>query len=328
MSINKRGSIWHIDITTKYQRLRRSAETTSRKAAQELHDRLKSEAWEQDRLGIKPKHTFDEAALRWLDEKDHKRSIKDDIAKIDFFRKEIGNEYLQDITRDQIGNLLMQFKTPATKNRYVALLRAIFRRARDVWDWVDKAPAFQTYVEPDKRISYLTEEQFTELLHELPEPHRSAAVVAVSTGLRKSNVYGLRWDQVDLERRMAWIHPDQAKAKRAIPVPLNDDAVAAISAQDGKSEKFVFPCDPMSWKAWQAVLQKVGLPEAFRWHDLRHTFASWHAMAGTPMHVIQELGGWRSAAMLQRYAHLSQGHLIDQAKNISIRSKPKLKAVA
>lgn len=328
MSINKRGSIWHIDITTKYQRIRRSAETTSRKAAQELHDRLKTEAWEQDRLGIRPKHTFDEAALRWLDEKEHKRSIKDDIAKIDFFRQEIGSEYLQDITRDQIANLMVQFNTPATRNRYIALLRAIFRRARDVWEWVDRVPAFQTYVEPDKRIAYLTEEQFGALMRELPEPHRSAAIVAVSTGLRKSNVYGLRWDQVDLDRRMAWIHPDQAKAKRAIPVPLNDDAHAAIRLQIGQGADLVFPAGPMHRKSWIAALRRSGVPETFRWHDLRHTFASWHAMAGTPMHVIQELGGWRSAAMLQRYAHLSQDHLIDQAKNISIRSKPKLKAVA
>lgn len=328
MSIYKRGEVWHLDITTKYQRIRRSAETTSRKAAQELHDKLKAEAWEQDRLGIKPKHTFEEAALRWLDEKDHKRSIRDDIAKIEFFRKEIGLEYLQDITRDQIGNLMMQFKTPATKNRYVALLRAIFRRARDVWDWVDRAPAFQTYVEPSKRIAYLTEEQFAAVLRELPEPHYSAAILAVSTGLRKSNVYGLRWDQVDLDRRMAWIHPDQAKAKRAIPVPLNDDAVAALKAQQGKHEELVFPDGVMSRKSWKSALRRSGVPETFRWHDLRHTFASWHAMAGTPMHVIQELGGWRSAAMLQRYAHLSQDHLIEQARNISIRSKPLLKVVA
>jgi integrase len=328
MPIKKRGEIWYIDITTKYQRIRRSAETTSRKAAQELHDKLCAEAWEQDRLGIKPRHTFDEAALRWLDEKDYKRSIRDDIAKIEFFRNNIGTEDLQDITRDQIANLMQQFKTPATRNRYVALLRAIFRRARDVWDWVDKVPAFQTYVEPDKRIAYLTEDQFCSLLRNLPEPHRSAAVVAVSTGLRKSNIYGLRWDQVELERRMAWIHPDQAKAKRAIPVPLNDDAHAAIASQQGNESELVFPSGPMARKSWISALRRSGVPETFRWHDLRHTFASWHAMAGTPLHVIQELGGWRSAAMLQRYAHLSQDHLIGQAMNISIRSKPKLKAVA
>lgn len=328
MSVFKRGEIWHIHVQTKHHTIRRSADTTSRKAAQELHDKIKAELWEQERLGVKPKHTFDEAALRWLDEKDHKRSIRDDIAKIEFFRKEIGLQYLQDITRDQIANLMTQFRTPATKNRYVALLRAIFRRARDVWDWVDRAPAFQTYVEPDKRIAYLTEEQFSAVLRELPDPHRSAAILAVSTGLRKSNVYGLRWDQVDLERRMAWIHPDQAKAKRAIPVPLNDDAVMALKTQDGKHEILVFPEGVMHRKSWKAALRRSGVPETFRWHDLRHTFASWHAMAGTPMHVIQELGGWRSAAMLQRYAHLSQDHLIEQAKNISIRSRPKLKVVA
>ena len=328
MSLIRRGKIWHVDITTQHDRIRLSTETSSRKAAQELHDRLRAQAWEQERLGVRPKYTFDQAALRWLDEKDHKKSIRDDIAKIEFFRQHLAGVTLDEITRDRIAALVANFDTPATKNRYVALMRAIFRRARDVWEWVDKAPALQTYVEPSKRVSYMTEDQFSTLLQSLPEPHRSAAIVAATTGLRKSNVYGLQWDQVDLKRSMAWIHPEQAKASRAIPVPLNDDALAAIAAQEGKSEKFVFPCDPMSWKAWKAALNRGGLPEAFRWHDLRHTFASWHAMAGTPMHVIQELGGWRSAAMLQRYAHLSQDHLIEQAKNISIRSRPKLKVVA
>ena len=328
MPIFKRGEVWHLDVSTKYQRIRRTAETTSRQAAQELHDRIAAEAWEQDRLGIKPKRTFNDAALRWLDEKDHKKSIRDDISKIEFFRDHIGSEVLQDITRDQVANLMQNFKTPGTRNRYISLLRAIMRRARDVWDWIDKVPAFQTYVEPTKRVSYLTPEQFTALLNALPPQHRSVAIVAVSTGLRRSNVYGLRWDQVDLDRRMAWIHADQAKAKRAIPVPLNDDAHAAIAGQEGLDSERVFLASPITWKTWQAALKRGGLPETTRFHDLRHTFASWHAMAGTPMHVIQELGGWRSAAMLQRYAHLSQDHLIEQAKNISIGSKPKLKIVA
>jgi len=54
----------------------------------------------------------------------------------------------------------------------------------------------------------------------------------------------------------------------------------------------------------------------FRWHDLRHTWASWHVQAGTPLHVLQELGGWASPEMVQRYAHLSAAHLEDYANNI------------
>lgn len=329
MSIFKRGEVWQIHIQTPNHTIRRSSKTTSRKAAQELHDKLKAKLWGQENLGERPKYSFEDAALRWLDEKEHKRSIQDDVAKIEFFRDHFAVFALDEITRDQLSSLLEQFKTPATRNRYVALIRAIFRRARDVWEWVDKAPAFQTYTESVSRGDHLTVEQFEKLLNALPENHRAPAVVAVSTGLRRSNVYGLRWDQVDLEKRMAWIHPDQAKANRSIPVPLNDDAFGAIFAQVGKSDSLVFDFSPINWKTFQASLKRAGLPSSIRWHDLRHTFASLHAMAGTPMHVIQELGGWRSSSMLQRYAHLSQNHLIDQANNIKLKvAKKPLRIVA
>ncbi len=328
MSIFKRGQVWHIHIETKHHTIRQSAKTTSRKAAQELHDKIRADLWEQERLGVRLKYTFDQAAIRWLDEKEHKRSLMDDIAKIEFFKEKFAGMTLDEITRDQVATMLQEFKTPATRNRYVALLRAIYRRARDVWEWVDRVPAFQTYTEANTRVAYMTPDQLITLLDALPETHRAPVKLAVATGLRRSNVYDLRWDQVDLEKSMAWIHADQAKAKRAIPVPLNDDAIAAIQSQVGKDDELVFPITPINWKTWKASLRRAGLPETMRFHDLRHTFASWHAMAGTPLHVIQELGGWRSAAMLQRYAHLSQSHLIEQAKNINIHSKPKLKVVA
>jgi integrase len=60
----------------------------------------------------------------------------------------------------------------------------------------------------------------------------------------------------------------------------------------------------------------VDIKEDFRAHDLRHTFASWHAQAGTPLSVLQELGGWRSPVMVQRYAHLTAGQLVNYANNI------------
>lgn len=62
-------------------------------------------------------------------------------------------------------------------------------------------------------------------------------------------------------------------------------------------------------RAWRQAVAQVGLQPGFRFHDLRHTWASWHAQDGTPLNVLQELGGWSSAEMVQRYAHLSVAHL-------------------
>jgi integrase len=68
--------------------------------------------------------------------------------------------------------------------------------------------------------------------------------------------------------------------------------------------------------AWIKALVRAGIAD-FRWHDLRHTWASWHVQAGTPPHVLQELGGWESAEMVRRYAHLSSEHLAGYVERFS-----------
>jgi integrase len=137
---------------------------------------------------------------------------------------------------------------------------------------------------------------------------------ALDTGLRRGNVTHLEWAQVDLERRVAWIHPDQAKAKKAIGVPLSKYALVVLRGQQGKHARWVFPyrgspVTQVATKAWRRALERAQIGSGFRWHDLRHTWASWHAQHGTPFNVLQELGGWASAEMVQRYAHLATEHL-------------------
>jgi integrase len=64
--------------------------------------------------------------------------------------------------------------------------------------------------------------------------------------------------------------------------------------------------------AWRKALKRAGIGN-FRWHDLRHTWASWHRQSGTPTHELQRLGGWRSSVMVERYAHLAPDHLAKAA---------------
>lgn len=68
------------------------------------------------------------------------------------------------------------------------------------------------------------------------------------------------------------------------------------------------PTQRASTKAWYAALRRAGI-EDFRWHDLRHTWASWHVQNGTPVYALQEMGGWASTEMVRRYAHLAADHL-------------------
>ncbi len=127
-----------------------------------------------------------------------------------------------------------------------------------------------------------------------------------------------------MENRRAWVHPDQAKARKAIPVPLNDDAMNVISQQIGKHGELVFSfrgrqVQQLSTKAWYSALKRAGITD-FRWHDLRHTWASWHVQGGTPLYVLQELGGWASAEMVRKYAHLAAEHLAPWADRLAERN--------
>jgi integrase len=174
--------------------------------------------------------------------------------------------------------------------------------------------------EPKRRIRWLTSEEAQRILSFLPSHLVAMVRFSLATGLRESNVTGLEWSQVDLTRRVAWIHADQAKAGRSIGVPLNKEAVVLLRELQGNHSKFVFtykgkPVKKGNTKAWRDSLLKAEIVD-FRWHDLRHTWASWHIQNGTPVHVLQELGGWSDIRMVQRYAHLSSEHLTSYADSL------------
>jgi Phage integrase family len=128
------------------------------------------------------------------------------------------------------------------------------------------------------------------------------------------------WEQVDLERKQAWIHPDQAKSRRAIPVPLNDVAIEVLRRQVGNHFLRVFtfegePVRQVNTKAWRKALKRARIQD-FRWHDLWHTWATWHVKKGTPLFALQELAGWESECMVRRYAHLAANHLAPYSEKV------------
>ncbi len=107
-------------------------------------------------------------------------------------------------------------------------------------------------------------------------------------------------------------------------MPLNEDAIEVIRRQMGKHPTRVFsykgrPVFQTCTKAWHKAMKRAGIKD-FRFHDLRHTWASWHVQSGTSLYALQELGGWRSAEMVRRYAHFgSGGHLLAAARAIDSR---------
>ncbi len=269
MSLRKRGGIWWIDVVAPNgERIRRTAGTANKALAQEFHDRLKSELWRIANLGERPRRTWNEAVVRWLKEQSHKATAKEDVSKLRWLDAYLGGKELAAINRATVDKItdakLALGHSNATVNRTLELLRAILRKCVNDWEWLERAPQMRMLKEPTRRVRFLTQDEAQRLLAALPEHLADMAAFSLQTGLRAANVTGLQWSQVDLARRLAWIHPDQAKARKAIPVPLNAEAVLLVRKQLGKHPTHVFsfrgkPITQVSTKAWYGALERAGI---------------------------------------------------------------------
>lgn len=194
----------------------------------------------------------------------------------------------------------------ATANRHLALIRAILRQACDEREWIDKVPKLKLYREPKRRVRWITPERARTLLKEQPEHLRDMVLFALATELRQGNVTGRCCSQVDLKRRTAWIAGEDAKNGDDLHVSLDDLAVEIPQRQRGKHPERVFtfrgkPIKGVNTCGWRSALARAKI-ENFHWHDLRHTWASWLVQHGTPLYDLQEMGGWKLAEMVRRYA--------------------------
>jgi integrase len=319
MSLYRRkdSAVWWLKIAVNGQIIQRSTGTADKAFAEEYHDKLKSDLWQQSRLGVKPRYVWQDAVERYLSETQHKASQVSDIFHLKWLHAYLEDVELNDINRAMLDKITQAKKLEKVKNstvnRTLEVVRAILRKAVNEWEWLDRAPSVRMLPEGVSRIRWLKQDEAKLLISCCP-PHLAAmVVVSLETGLRKSNAAGLLWSQVDLVNRQLWIHADQAKSRKAIPVPLSVIAIKVITDQIGKHLTHVFSykgkiiVNPNN-SAFEKALKRAGITN-FRWHDLRHTWASWLVQAGTPLHVLQELGGWQSIEMVKVYAHLAVQHL-------------------
>jgi integrase len=170
--------------------------------------------------------------VRWLEETRHKVTQHDDIAHLRWLHDYVDGLLLTEITRDRIDAItkarLSSGVANGTTNRTLAVIRAILRKAALDWEWIDRYPKIRLLPEAKRRIRWITQQEAERLIAELPEHLAAMMRFSLETGLRQANVTGLEWSQVDLARKTAWIHPDQAKARKAITVPLSDGAIAVL----------------------------------------------------------------------------------------------------
>jgi integrase len=326
VSVYLRGDTYWADFTLPGQkRVRQSLGTASRPEAL----RLERELIRQARAPAQGKRLHD-ALTAWLDERPRGRSdvsIVRRLAKLPDPPLLLVNEAW---CREHLGAL-----KPANYNRHVAIIRASLNLAGAI-GWLASAPKIPRKRPPPGRTRFLSRAEWDALYLCLPEHLRPLASFALLTGLRLENVVRLRWDHVDLDRAIAWVDADDAKGRRTLSVPLSADAVAVLRGELGRHAEFVFtwpapvgikgercrlPYAATPKTAWLAAVKKAKLV-GVTFHTLRHTWASWHVMSGTPLAVLQQLGGWASIEMVQRYAHLAPDHVAAYAGRVTLAAQP------
>ncbi|WP_406706629.1 site-specific integrase, partial [Sodalis sp.] len=204
------------------------------------------------------------------------------------------------------------YRPNATKNRYRSFIMRGFSLAGKS-GWLDRQPYTQSFREPKIRVRWIEKNEARSLIENLHYGWmKSLCSFALLTGARLGEILSLKWKSVDLGRRVAVITAENAKSGKARPLPLNDDAVTIIRDISCEGE-YVFSSNGKKMNYFnrgdfERSLTLSGIKD-FRFHDLRHTWASWHVQNGTPLMVLKELGGWEKLEMVNKYAHLSGEHL-------------------
>lgn len=203
---------------------------------------------------------------------------------------------------------------PSSVNRELALLRHMLSKAVD-WGYLDSNPAKKVnpFKEPPGRVRYLSEGERERLLDSCSGMLKYVVLTAMLTGMRKSELQGLTWDDVRLDEGVITLRKTKNNEIRSIPISrellpvlrsLRDSMPFThhvFSKPDGRPYG--------NWrKAFDSACIRAGVRD-FRFHDLRHTFASYLAMAGHSAFTIQALTGHKTLAMVQRYTHLSNEYL-------------------
>jgi integrase len=208
---------------------------------------------------------------------------------------------------------------PSTANRYITALGHVFTVACNEWEWMEINPARKVskYKEPRGRVRCLSDEEREKLLEvcktsENPHLH-TIVVLALSTGARKMEILRLKWNDIDLKRKLIVLHETKNDERRVLPLQGYALLLMQHCAKVRKLHcDYVFPseqkCQPIDIRtAWENALKNAKIQD-FRFHDLRHSAASYLAMNGASIAEIAEVLGHKTLQMVKRYAHLSEPH--------------------
>ena len=313
MALYQRGGVWWADVYHEGTRVRRSTGETDRRKAKAVHDALAAESHRRPR----GRHTLKDAVGLW--EQDRERSGRAlSLAKL--LLEYHGDCDLSDVSAETVRQGLGQM-VAGSHNRYLSILKRSLKLAQRS-GWIRDVPEMIAKKGATQRTEWLSRDEWVHLRAELSPQHLAMADFAMATGLRLGTIRLLEWKHVT---SLALAIPGEImKAGKPLTVPLSQAAQAVLSAQRGKHQSIVFPGrqgDIMGdfTRTFSRAATRAGVPWA-TFHTLRHTWASWHVMNGTPLEVLQKLGGWATYGMVLRYAHLAPSYVASWVENATQQS--------
>ena len=301
-------------------------------------------------FGQSKRHSFNDLA-------DAYRPHAKDEKRLDYWCGVFGSDRLDTITSDRIakarealltedtvrfaaaetGNAEIDAKrqrskrTGPTVNRYLAALSVCLNYGVKELQWVEKNPC-DNVKKPEEnrgRVRFLSDEERPRLL-DACRPHADlylAVLLALTTGARQAEIMTLRWGQIDFKRQVITL--DKTKNGETRAIPLVGEAFKLLTER-GKirslTDDRIFPPTGRAKKAecldlrqpWEKALRTAEIAN-FHWHDLRHTAASYLAMSGVSLVEIAKVLGHRTMQMVNRYAHLSDGHIVATGEKLAAR---------
>jgi len=325
------GEWWirYVDASGRYRR----EKAGTKGAAIDLVRKRKTEALQ----GKKLPERLRRATVTFMDitsdalaySKAHKRTYDDDVQRMERMRGWFRDRSADSVTPQEIERhfeecIEEEEWAPSTVNHYRSLLSLTYRLAiRNGKATSNPARATRHRREDNSRVRYLTPEEEAKLRGVLEAEwagHTPEFDLALHTGLRLSEMYGLDWQDVDLARRLILIR--RGKNGESRYARLNSIALKALAELRKRGDR-TGPvirnlageplAGPRYW--WDKAITKAGIAD-FHWHDLRHTFASRLAMAGVGIRAIQDSLGHKSVAMTVRYSHLAPDFLLDVVEKL------------
>lgn len=325
-----------------------ASEPDADKKAEEYEDVYRDRIRRRIKLGDSGAVSVQDATKRWLKTLTNKTRHEDET-KIKWFLSAPGlsnltvGEITVELNETLQQKLIENDLAPGTVDKYMATWRRFLRKCSLQWQYMPAPPKVPMLNAATAEPRWLTPAEFNRLYAAMHDGLKPKAMFAVHTGLRMRAMLSLKWRNVDLKNKRAWIEKQFMKAGKTHGFPLSSAAIRALMLeqkfrqtqeaeymnrckrlgleQEPGDTEHVFTyrrkaLDDCNTAAYQEALRAAGITGA-DWHTLRHTFASWAVQSGVTLQELMKLGPWESYEMVLVYAHLAPDHLSEAASKVA-----------